>query len=224
MVAYTRSCWRRCKKGTCVVNEADLIPLFPLRSVVFPGGRLSLQIFEQRYIDLVSHCMRTDTGFGICLLLKGDEMVQPGSQQQVSRVGMYCKIVDWDKLPNGLLGITVEGLRKFTVMESWVGDNKLLMGSVRWEVEDFLGQSILPLSDDHDGLVDLLKDLMAHPLIEELGVSMDFSDQRQLGWRLAELLPIPVHQKQQLLEINDTTERLREIENLVVSMMQHNNS
>lgn len=206
------------------MNEADLIPLFPLRSVVFPGGRLSLQIFEQRYIDLVSHCMRTDTGFGISLLLKGEELVQPGSQQQVSRVGMYCKIVDWDKLPNGLLGITVEGLRKFTVMDSWVGDNKLLMGSVRWEVEDFLGQSALPMTDDLDGLVDLLKDLMAHPLIEALGVSMDFSDQRQLGWRLAELLPIPVHQKQQLLEINDTTERLREIENLVVSVMQHNNS
>lgn len=206
------------------MTQEDLIPLFPLRSVVFPGGRLSLQIFEQRYIDLVSHCMKTDSGFGVCLLLKGDELAQPGTQQQVSRVGMYCKIVDWDKLPNGLLGITVEGARKFTVMNSWMSDNKLLMGSVRWEQEDFLGQPVLPMSAEQDGLVDLLRDLMAHPLIEELGVVMDFADQRQLGWRLAELLPIPVHQKQQLLEINDTTERLREIENLVVSVMQHNNS
>lgn len=204
------------------MNQEDLIPLFPLRSVVFPGGRLSLQIFEQRYIDLVSRCMKTDSGFGVCLLLKGDELAQPGTQQQVSRVGMYCKIVDWDKLPNGLLGITVEGLRKFTVMDSWMSDNKLLMGSVRWESEDFLGQPALPMSPDQDGLVDLLRDLMAHPLIEELGVVMDFADQRQLGWRLAELLPIPVHQKQQLLEINDTSERLHEIENLVVSVMQHN--
>ncbi|MDP1757860.1 MAG: LON peptidase substrate-binding domain-containing protein [Pseudohongiella sp.] len=214
----------RLKKGISNVEEADLIPLFPLRSVVFPGGRLSLQIFEQRYIDLVSHCMKKDTGFGVCLLLKGEELVQPGSQQQVSRVGMYCKIIDWDKLPNGLLGITVEGIRKFNVMESWVADTKLLMGSVRWEGEDFMGQAALPLSEEHDGLVDLLRDLMAHPLIEELGVTMDFTDQRQLGWRLAELLPIPVHQRQQLLEINDTSERLREIENLVVSVMQHNNS
>lgn len=206
------------------MTQEDLIPLFPLRSVVFPGGRLSLQIFEQRYIDLVSHCMKTDSGFGVCLLLKGDELAQPGTQQQVSRVGMYCKIVDWDKLPNGLLGITVEGARKFTVRNSWMSDNKLLMGSVRWEQEDFLGQPVLPMSAEQDGLVDLLRDLMAHPLIEELGVVMDFADQRQLGWRLAELLPIPVHQKQQLLEINDTTERLREIENLVVSVMQHNNS
>jgi Lon protease-like protein len=204
------------------MNQEDLIPLFPLRSVVFPGGRLSLQIFEQRYIDLVSRCMKTDSGFGVCLLLKGDELAQPGTQQQVSRVGMYCKIVDWDKLPNGLLGITVEGLRKFTVMDSWMSDNKLLMGAVRWEPEDFLGQPALPISPDQDGLVDLLRDLMAHPLIEELGVVMDFADQRQLGWRLAELLPIPVHQKQQLLEIDNTSERLRQIENLVVSVMQHN--
>jgi Lon protease-like protein len=204
------------------MNQEDLIPLFPLRSVVFPGGRLSLQIFEQRYIDLVSRCMKTDSGFGVCLLLKGDELAQPGTQQQVSRVGMYCKIVDWDKLPNGLLGITVEGLRKFTVMDSWMSDNKLLMGSVRWGPEDFLGQPALPMSPDQDGLVDLLRDLMAHPLIEELGVVMDFADQRQLGWRLAELLPIPVHQKQQLLEINNSSERLNEIENLVVAVMQHN--
>jgi Lon protease-like protein len=166
--------------------------------------------------------MKTDSGFGVCLLLKGDELAQPGTQQQVSRVGMYCKIVDWDKLPNGLLGITVEGLSKFTVMNSWMSDNKLLMGSVRWEPEDFLGQPALPMSPEQDGLVDLLRDLMAHPLIEELGVVMDFADQRQLGWRLSELLPIPIRQKQQLLEINDTSERLHEIENLVVSVMQHN--
>jgi hypothetical protein len=53
---------------------------------------------------------------------------------------------------------------------------------------------------------------------------MDFSDQRQLGWRLAELMPVPGHQKQPLLEIKHTSERLHEIENLVVSVMQHNNS
>ncbi|MBU2098968.1 MAG: LON peptidase substrate-binding domain-containing protein [Gammaproteobacteria bacterium] len=206
-----------------VPAETDLIPLFPLRSVLFPGGRLPLQIFEQRYIDLVSHCMKTDSGFGVCLVTKGDEVVKPGSQQQVSRTGMYARIVDWDQLPNGLLGITVEGQRKFNVMDCWPREDKLLMGSVQWSTEDFLGQGALPLSPEQDGLVDLLRDLMAHPLIESLGLTMDYQDQRQLGWRLSELLPVPVHQKQKLLEINDTAERLREIENLVVSVMRHNN-
>lgn len=206
-----------------ISTEKELIPLFPLRSVLFPGGRLPLQIFEQRYIDLVSHCMKTDSGFGVCLVTKGEEVVKPGSRQQVSRVGVYARIVDWDQLPNGLLGITVEGQRKFTVVDCWSRDDKLLMASVHWCAEDFLGQEALPLSHEQDGLVDLLRDLMAHPLIESLGLTMDYQDQHQLGWRLSELLPVPVHQKQKLLEIDDTAERLREIENLVVSVMRHNN-
>lgn len=207
------------------MNEnSELIPLFPLRSVLFPGGRLPLQIFEQRYIDLVSHCMKTDSGFGVCLVTKGEEVIQPGTRQQVSRVGMYARIVDWDQLPNGLLGITVEGQRKFTVMDCWARDDKLLMGTVNWAAEDYLGQEALPITQEQEGLVDLLKDLMAHPLIESLGLEMDYSDQRQLGWRLAELLPVPAHHKQQLLELNNTAERLKEIENLVVSVMRHNQS
>jgi uncharacterized protein len=207
------------------MNEnSELIPLFPLRSVLFPGGRLPLQIFEQRYIDLVSHCMKTDSGFGVCLVTKGEEVIQPGTRQQVSRVGMYARIVDWDQLPNGLLGITVEGQRKFTVMDCWARDDKLLMGTVNWAAEDYLGQEALPITQEQEGLVDLLKDLMAHPLIESLGLEMDYSDQRQLGWRLAELLPVPAHHKQQLLELNNTGERLKEIENLVVSVMRHNQS
>jgi hypothetical protein len=201
--------------------EDDLIPLFPLRSVLFPGGRLPLQIFEQRYIDLVSHCMKTESGFGVCLVTQGDEVVKSGGQQ-VSRVGVYARIVDWDQLPNGLLGITVEGQRKFNVTDCWSRDDKLLMGSVHWSAEDYVGQQALPLSHEQDGLVDLLRDLMAHPMIESLGLEMNFDDQRQLGWRLSELLPVPVHQKQKLLEIDDTAERLREIENLVVSVMRHN--
>ena len=205
-------------------EDTELIPLFPLRSVLFPGGRLPLQIFEQRYIDLVSHCMKTDSGFGVCLVTKGDEVIQPGTRQQVSRVGMYARIVDWDKLPNGLLGITVEGQRKFSVLDCWARDDKLLMGSVSWSGEDYLGQDHVPITQEQEGLVDLLRDLMAHPLIESLGLEMDYSDQRQLGWRLAELLPVPAHHKQRLLELDNTSERLREIENLVVSVMRHNQS
>ena len=60
--------------------ETEQIPLFPLRVVMFPGGRLDLQIFERRYIDLVSHCMRTSTGFGVCLLKEGEEVIQEGEE------------------------------------------------------------------------------------------------------------------------------------------------
>ncbi|OFE12836.1 hypothetical protein PHACT_06535 [Pseudohongiella acticola] len=201
------------------ISEPELIPLFPLRSVLFPGGRLPLQIFEQRYIDLVSHCMKTDSGFGICLISQGEETVRPGVHQQVERVGTYVRIVDWDQLPNGLLGITVEGRHKFSVQDCWARDDKLLMAAVQFAAEDYLGQPALPLSEEHQSLVDLLRDLAAHPMIESLDLDIDFDDSRQLAWRLSELLPVPMHQKQQLLALNDTDERLQEIENLVASVM-----
>src|SRR5690606_1337749 len=143
-----------------MTEDNELIPLFPLRSVLFPGGRLPLQIFEQRYIDLVSHCMKTDSGFGVCLVTKGGEVATPGTNQQVSRTGMYARIVDWDRLPNGLLGITVEGQRKFSVIDCWAREDRLLMGAGNWEAEDYLGQEVLPITQEQEGLVDLLKDLM----------------------------------------------------------------
>jgi len=204
---------------TTTLKEPQLIPLFPLRSVLFPGGRLPLQIFEQRYIDLVSHCMKTDTGFGVCLISQGAEIARPGVRQQVERVGMYARIVDWDQLPSGLLGITVEGQHKFFVQDCWARDDKLLMATVQFAQEDFLGQSALPLTEEHEALVDLLRDLAAHPLIESLDLVIDFDDRRQLAWRLSELLPVPMHQKQTLLALDDTEERIREIENLVASVM-----
>lgn len=204
-----------------VSNEPELIPLFPLRSVLFPGGRLPLQIFEQRYIDLVSHCMKTDSGFGVCLISKGAETIKPGVRQQVERIGMYARIVDWDQLPNGLLGITVEGRHKFMVQDCWAREDKLLMATVKFSQEDFLGQPALPLTDQHQVLAELLQELAAHPLVESLDLDIDFDDRRQLAWRLSELLPVPVHQKQQLLALDDTEERIREIENLVASVMRH---
>ena len=132
---------------------------------------------------------------------------------------MYARIVDWDQLPSGLLGITVEGQHKFTVQDCWARDDRLLMATVQFAQEDFLGQPPLPLTDEHQTLVDLLRDLAAHPLIESLDLAIDFDDLRQLAWRLSELLPVPMRQKQQLLTLDDTEERVREIENLVASVM-----
>ncbi len=203
-----------------LMSGQELIALFPLRSVLFPGGRVPMQIFEQRYIDLVSQCMKTDTGFGVCLISEGEEAISPGKRQQVHRTGTYARIVDWDQLPNGLLGITIEGQRKFRVQECWARQDKLLMAAVTWSHQDFVGQPALELTDQQDGLVDLLRDLLSHPLIESLGLTVDLSDQHQLGWRLSDLLPVPAQHKQKLLEIDDTAERLREIENLVASVMK----
>lgn len=206
--------------GGITRRGAETIPLFPLKSVLFPGGRLPLQIFEQRYLALVSHALKTDTGFGVCLLKDGDEVVKAGVQQQVHRVGTYARVVDWDQLPNGLLGVTVEGRHKFVVQECWSQKDQLLMGSIDYCGVDFLGEAPINVDEEHEVLVALLQQLASHPVISRLGMTIDYEDLRQLGWRLSELIPLSLERKQSLLELQDPHDRIRELETLIDVMIQ----
>ena len=195
--------------------ETEQIPLFPLRVVMFPGGRLDLQIFERRYIDLVSHCMRTSTGFGVCLLKEGEEVIQEGIDQTIHRTGTYSNIIDWDQLENGLLGITVEGSTKFNIEDCWQIDSGVLQGNVEFSQTDSVGKESIPLDNQFSALADLLQNLESHPLIEQKNLAIDYNNLWDLGWRLSELIPIDVEQKQQLLELDDPWERIQNLEQLV---------
>ena len=197
------------------MTETQEIPLFPLRVVMFPRGRLNLQIFERRYIDLVTHCMRTSTGFGICLLKEGEEVVQEGTNQTIHRTGTYSNIIDWDQLENGLLGITVEGSAKFSIEDCWQSDSGVLQGNVQFNETDNVGRETIPLDDQYTALADLLQNLESHPLVEQKKLIIDYNNLWDLGWRLSELIPIEIEQKQQLLEIDDPWERIQSIEQLV---------
>jgi len=203
--------------------NSDVIPLFPLQSVLFPRGRLPLQIFEARYIDLVKRALQTDTGFGVCLLKEGHEssgagFTQTGVKQTVHRIGTYARIVDWDALPNGLLGITAEGIHKFSVQDCWVQDDQLLMAKVEFSESDFSDQDEIAVDQPDESLVQLLQQLMEHPAIEHLKLTVNYANLREIGWRLSELLPIPAERRQELLELDDARVRAREIEKLVVLM------
>ena len=72
------------------------LPLFPLKSVLFPGGKLELRIFERRYLDLVAECARTSSGFGVCLILQGEEA---GAPAEPAAVGTLARIIDFETLP-----------------------------------------------------------------------------------------------------------------------------
>ena len=192
--------------------ETEQIPLFPLRVVMFPGGRLDLQIFERRYIDLVSHCMRTSTGFGVCLLKEGEEVIQEGIDQTIHRTGTYSNIIDWDQLENGLLGITVEGSTKFNIEDCWQIDSGVLQANVEFSQTDSVGKESIPLDNQFSALADLLQNLESHPLIEQKNLAIDYNNLWDLGWRLSELIPIDVEQKQQLLELDDPWERIQNLE------------
>ena len=197
------------------MTDLQEIPLFPLRVVMFPGGRLELQIFERRYIDLVRHCLKSETGFGICFLKQGEEVIKAGTQQTIHNIGTFVFIVDWDQLENGLLGITVEGTAKFTVEDCWQADSGLLQAEVKFSENERVGNQLIPLDNQFSGLADLLQNLENHPLIERKNLDINYNNLWDLGWRLAELIPIEIETKQALLELDDPWERIRNIEQLV---------
>ncbi len=200
------------------MSDLQEIPLFPLQLVLFPGGRLDLQIFERRYIDLVRQCMRNGSGFGVCLLKKGLETTEPGTQQTIHRTGTYAKIIDWDQLPNGLLGITIEGSAKFDVEDCWAADSGVLTANVEFSKHDSVGKQSIPIDDDLAVLAQLLQSLESHPLVEQKNLIIDYDNLWDLGWRLSELIPIENVTKQFLLEIDDPWERIENIERLVAEL------
>ncbi len=200
---------------SCSMTDSREIALFPLRVVMFPGGRLDLQIFEQRYIDLVRHSLKSETGFGICLLKQGEETIQDHARQTIHCTGTYSHIIDWDQLDNGLLGITVEGSAKFKIKKCWQADSGLLEATVKFSNTDSVGSQEIPISDQFSSLADLLQSLENHPLVEQKNLDINYNNLWDLGWRLSELIPIEVEKKQHLLELDDPWERIENIEQLV---------
>ena len=190
------------------------IPLFPLRVVLFDGGRLPLQIFETRYLDMVSLCMREASPFGVVLIrgADSDARLHPDSQQpQIFEVGTEAEIVDFNQLPNGRLGIIVKGGGKFRVVSTREQADHLLLGVVEY----LPAEPVVAVGNEHEPLVDILRELVKHPGVQKLGLEIDFADARSVGARLAELLPIEPEIKQSLLQLQLPRERLQELTRLV---------
>jgi len=190
------------------------MPLFPLRVVLFDGGRLPLQIFETRYLDMVSRCMREGSPFGVVLIrgVGSDARLAPDAQQpEIFAVGTEAEIVDFNQLANGRLGIIIKGGRKFRVVSTREQADHLLLGTV-----EFLpAEPLVAVGHEHEALVEILRELVKHPGVQKLGLEIDFSDARSVGARLAELLPIEPEIKQSLLQLQLPRERLQELTRLV---------
>lgn len=188
-------------------------PLFPLNSVLCPMGRIPLQLFEPRYLDMLSECMKTDRGFVVVLIKEGREV---GGGCEFYGVGTYVQLVDFRKLDSGLLGITIEGTSKVLLTASSQDDDGLYTGRIEHLIEE--PYEVLP--DEHLELASLLEQLAKHPAIQALSMDIDYTDSRQIGWRLVELLPLSKQEKQHLLELTDPLERLNQIEDFLALMEQ----
>lgn len=179
------------------------IALFPLNMVLFPGGVLPLRIFEPRYLDMVSHCMKNNCPFAVVSITKGQEA---GSNAQFTDLGTLAKIVDFDQLQDGLLGITCTATERIVVKQNWHQDDGLNMGTV----------SLLPaepkaqIDTSHAQVVRFLRQLLTQEGIRDYRqwLTEDWTDSSWVGYRIAELLPLPIALKIGLLEMEDAPQRL----------------
>jgi hypothetical protein len=188
------------------------IPLFPLGSVLYPKGRMPLQIFEQRYLDLVRGCLKENTGFGVAWIAAGAEVAHPGAgQPNLGEVGCYARIVDWDSLPNGLLGITIEGSERFRLQRARAEDNLLVMG----EVEMLPVPEPEPMREEWDSMLEVLRSLEQHPHVIRLGINVDHGDAWQVGAALAQLLPVDERIKYHLLRLDDIDDFMAQMDHIL---------
>jgi uncharacterized protein len=184
-----------------VSAENSVIALFPLHTVLFPGGPLPLRIFETRYTDMVRRCMREEAPFGVVLIQEGEEA---GEVATTATVGSAARIVDFHTLPDGLLGISCVGGRKFRVQRVWRAADGLNMGEVDW----LAAEPQLPLPADYERLGAAVRRALADLAEHYQHVEKRFDDAAWVSARLAELLPLELDAKQALLEMEDPVARL----------------
>jgi hypothetical protein len=182
-------------------DTSELLPLFPLNTVLFPGGPLSLRIFETRYVDMVRRCMRQQSGFGVLQIREGREA---GGAVATATTGTRARIVDFNALPDGLLGIVCRGEARFRVVERTLLADGLNVGRVEWLDEPAPQR----LPEEFRSMAGLLRRVL--PELGGLyeGVETRFEDAGWVGMRLAEILPLEQQDKQLLLEVDDPVERL----------------
>jgi len=183
--------------------------LFPLHTVLLPGAALGLRVFERRYLDLVRDCGRSGCGFGVCLILDGNEVGAPAS---AAAFGTEALIEDFGSDDDGLLTLRVRGARRFHAERVRVRDNGLQVADVNWCATD----AAEPVRPEHGLLPLLLQQLLDRIGGEHaMAPSSLLDDAAWVGWRLAELLPLHDSQRQELLQLDDPHLRLDRLLSLV---------
>lgn len=213
------------------MNDTTWLPLFPLKTVLFPGGVLPLRVFETRYVDMVRACMKTDTPFGVVAIRSGAEV---GTASEPYQVGTHAHIVEWDMPELGVLLLQTRGGTRFRILETRRQNNQLLEALTELlpdEEADVDAEVDAEVNADASGASDhalavcsrvlrvVIEELMERASAEADGAFVNpFPEPHQLddpGWvanRWCEMLPIDLEEKQALLEIADDTHRLLRVE------------
>jgi hypothetical protein len=182
------------------------IPIFPLNTVLFPGGVLPLKIFEQRYLEMTKTCLRDNAPFGACLIREGSEVGTPAVPESI---GCLASIVEWEMPQLGLFHLLARGRERFRIVHTRTAANGLISADV-----EPLPAVAAPLQVDAT-CRRLLEQIIGKVGAERFPTPIDLDDSDWVAYRLAEILPIDLAQKQSLLEMGDAMERFARLRRLL---------
>ena len=177
------------------------VPIFPLNAVLFPGGLLPLRVFEARYMDMTRDCLKRDEPFGVCLIREGAEVGAPAVPEAV---GCLAKILELDMQQQGILNIKTRGGQRFRILERRTG----AQGLTTAEVELIPAEASAAVPEEFGACARLLEMVVADQGKPIFAEPHAFNDASWVGYRLAEILPVPLVAKQKLLELSDSVGRL----------------
>lgn len=193
------------------MKEKIKIPLFPLDAVLFPNGALPLRIFEPRYLDMISDCMKSESGIGVVLIQEGHES---GVAAKAHDLGTMSFISYWHKRSDGMLGITLTGEQRFRVLSTEIKANQLTIAEVEL-LPDF---KKVEKEYVNESFIKLLKQIIAQLEPPYSTMKKYYDNMDWVSARLIELLPLQLKDKQSMLSMNDVNERIDYLHPLLVSM------
>jgi hypothetical protein len=191
------------------VSAAADLPLFPLHTVLFPGGRLPLRIFEQRYLEMAKACLRDGTAFGVCLIREGGEVGEPALPEEV---GCTARIVEWDMPQLGVLQVVARGERRFRIRERRVQADGLARAAA-----EFLAEETDAPLDAADLCARVLRKIVEAAPAGLVEAPPRYASSAWVSARLAELLPLSGASKQRMLEMDDARARVEILRRLISS-------
>lgn len=189
------------------------IPIFPLDTVLFPGGRLPLRIFEARYVDMTKACIANNSVFGVCQILEGQELGVPAA---CAPVGCTARIFEWDVPSPGLFSLVTHGERVLRILDQQVQADGLIVAHAI--VEDPPGPQVL--SPERRVLGRMVSEIIGKIGAQHFVQPLRADDALWVGHRLAEVLPVSTDQKLRLLQERDANLVLEQIEIILEAMRQ----
>lgn len=193
-------------------NAPGWLPLFPLKAVLFPDGILPLKIFETRYIDMVSECMKTGAPFGVVLIRSGQEV---GLAAEPETIGCLARITDWDMPELGVMNLRVQGGERFRILATRILEGQRL--EARYEaipadeevaIDDIHVRCAKTLKIVIDDIENRGREAQGDVFVSPFSQPIQLENPSWVANRWCEILPIPLKARQKLLELDDAGSRL----------------